>query len=131
MKHYFPQKNLYQKGSIKIIKKTVTYIIEVVHIYIQKCSNKCGNSSTCRIDCLQWNFLQCLRITVKSGGTKFPTLSYHPDKFGCHRFCGSVDIKFSVFQATTWQHDLVDGVQLTWVTTLPRFGAMGDVKVQI
>ena len=67
-----------KRGFIKIIIKTVLYIIEVVHIYIQKCTNKCGNSSYCGIDCLKWNFLQCLRITVKSGGAKFPNLKLSP-----------------------------------------------------
>ena len=38
----------------------------------------------------------------KRAGIKFPTLNHHTDKFGCDRFCGSVDIKFSIFQATTW-----------------------------
>ena len=35
-----------------------------------------------------------MRITVKSGGTKFPTLSQHPAKFGCQKYCASVDVKF-------------------------------------
>ena len=72
-----------------------------------------------------------MTIAVKWGETKFPTLSHHADKFGCDRFCGIVDVKLSIFQATSWLLDLVGGAHLTWIITLLSFGAIGYVKVQI
>ena len=102
-----------KKGSIKIIRNTASEIVEVVHSYIQNCSNKCSKRSTRRIDCLEYNFLQYTRIIVKSGGTKSPTVCHYPAKFGCLRFYGCADIKFLVFQMTTWSSDLVVSIYLT------------------
>ena len=62
-----------------------------------------------------------MRIIVRNGGTKSSTLSHHATKVDWYIFCGSVDIKFSVFEETTCSHELVGGVHLKSVTTLPSF----------
>ena len=92
--------------------------------------NKCSNSSTCRIDCIQQNFLQCMIIIVKWIG-QVP----HPKSPSCQVWLPQVLPKcgyevFS-FHDTTWSRDLMGGVHLFSVTTLPSIGAIGDVKTQI
>ena len=103
-----------------------------MHTYIQKCSNA---TTVVFAELTAYNRIFCNAqgLLIKVKGLPEVTRSHHPAKFGCHRFCESVDIKFSFFQETTWSRGLVGGVHLTWVTTLLSFGAilLSDVTSQI
>ena len=61
-------------------------------------------------------------------------ISYHPAKFGGHRYCRSADISFlnlSCDHVIKRSHDFEGGIPLLQVTTLPILVAIARAEWQI